>query len=484
MQNPYHHIKLYMYDFRLIMLISFIITLYNLFTIGHIIGLCLTIVQYIIVLVFILNKKIDYALFWHLFFISTSISTLATKGLTGGDSFLIGYNYATLKFVGPVSCSYLMSIFILVFSFSNHNSVTRKTFLKKLLNTFLFLAISGNVLGILGFLFSKGYSTQTFIKFNVYIWFAIITLQTSIKNNKICRLYFHCASPLLCGCILATFTAFLFGVRTTYSVLEVPLSPDILFFAPILFVGLLYANKYKPYIIISLFLLLYLDSIAIGGKSVFFYVFIICTIVYMFFSKKHVNLACKHTKKIRFVLIALLLYIATMIPTILNNKDVLTGYKIYSALSIFSGEFDDISNSPAVRIAEFCNILYNNRNDMLHLFFGNGYGGYFTDELNLLSGLDLSGGWSEEVISSGRYPTAHDTWSVVPLVNGIIGLFIIIYIAFYGIKEAPQNYLLLTVVPWLLLAFYANPHASFIALFFLSGSTYMLPNKESGNIND
>ena len=82
----------------------------------------------------------------------------------------------------------------------------------------------------------------------------------------------------------------------------------------------------------------------------------------------------------------------------------LTGIKINAALSIFSGDIGDVSNSPKyTRIAEIANFYYNNRNNIFHLLFGNGYGGYFTDELGLLNGLDLRGGWSEDVIRTGRF---------------------------------------------------------------------------------
>ena len=98
----------------------------------------------------------------------------------------------------------------------------------------------------------------------------------------------------------------------------------------------------------------------------------------------------------------------------------LTQNKTNDVLSLFSLNVNEMGRSPAIRMATLMNILYNNRYNPIAIMLGNGYGGYFTDELNLFNGLDVwQGGWPEAVCKSGIYPSGHDTFASVPLVNGL-----------------------------------------------------------------
>ena len=164
--------------------------------------------------------------------------------------------------------------------------------------------------------------------------------------------------------------------------------------------------------------------------------------------------------------------IGISIPYILLDTNSLAGYKILAAISIFNGDISDVSNSPATRIGEFMNFVYNNREDIFHLLFGMGYGGYFTDELKLFEGLDLSGGWSEEIIRTGRFPSAHDTFSEVPLINGVVGLFLILYIGIKIAKHMKSNSFCYAAIPWLIFTFYFTPSLALTAIFFLAGGLY------------
>ena len=114
---------------------------------------------------------------------------------------------------------------------------------------------------------------------------------------------------------------------------------------------------------------------------------------------------------------------------------------------------------------------------------GNGYGGYFTDELNLFNGLDVwQGGWSEAVCKSGIYPSGHDTFASVPLVNGLWGLFILIRIAILYLRSFRKSFLVMAVVPWLFLTFYANINYAYIAIFLLYAATFQLDSKQNSQV--
>lgn len=456
-----------------ILTLSIIITVFNLLTMGNSIGAVGSIPLFFFIFFKIFNGEYANALFWHLIFISLSISSVLAHGIVeDGGELPTMYNYANLKILGPVSLSYLVTIIIFLCTIKNRPNISMKSLLHKTLYLALFLAISGNIIGILGFLFYSGNSIHEFVKLNIYIWMTIITILSVIKtiNPILKKKYYISCVPLLCGAVIGSIIGMLLGIKTSYGGVEIPMTPDVIYFAPILILAVFSMKRFNFWIFSSMILYLFLLSRTMGGKTVFIILFIGGYLLYLiFFNKEFKQVHIKNVKTIRFFLIILIIAIGAYVPTILMDKESLASYKIQAAMSIFGG---DISNSPATRVAEFCNFVYNNRSNPFHLLFGMGYGGYFTDELNMLVGLDLSGGWSPEVIRTGRFPSAHDTFSEVPLINGFIGLAYILYIGLSYIKRIKSNYIAFAAVPWLILTFYFTPSLAFTAIYFLTGAEY------------
>ena len=84
-----------------------------------------------------------------------------------------------------------------------------------------------------------------------------------------------------------------------------------------------------------------------------------------------------------------------------------------------------------MRIATTMNIVDNNKRNFIGLLLGQGFGGYFTDSLNMFAGLNLSdGGWPDLDVRTGRYTRGHDTFATVPLLNGFLGLGILLYMCY------------------------------------------------------
>lgn len=417
------------------------------------------------------------AIYWHLMFLTLSISSVAAFGMADEGTLLTMYNYGTTKLVGPISVSYVISIMLFLCIMDKKDIPYRFHLLRYIYNLMLYLAISGNIIGLAGFFFSSGYSFSEYIKLNIYIGMTIITLITVFKtaNQQLISLYSHSSVPLICGAIIGTIMGLMAGITTTYGGVVIPMTPDVIYFAPIIIFALFMTKGHVRTLSISSILYIFLLSKTMGGKTVFLIVFTGIYLSYLILFDKNFKITHKkHIVKIRMIFVTAISLIILYIPTVLMDRDSLTSYKIEAAISMFGGDASEVSNSPATRIAEIANFCYNNRYDPFHLIFGMGYGGYFTDELGMLVGLDLSGGWSEEVIRSGRFPNGHDTYAEVPLVNGFLGLILVIYVGLLYIRNIKMNFLSLAAVPWLLLSFYFSPIYAFISIFFLTGAEYNL----------
>lgn len=399
---------------------------------------------------------------------------VSISGMDGGETMRL-YNYASIKFIGPISLCYILSIVFFIIALFNKKARIQIPELLFVFKILLFLAISGDVIGILGFCFKSGYYLPDFIKYNIYIWMSIILLYDILVfvNNEMIRRIYFVSAPMLCGAIIASVLGYFCGVRTTYGILEIPLMSDVCYFGFLTLFALFYSKRHKIFIVIAIMGYFYLNMLAMTGKAVIMVAIALIYIIYLIFFDSNFK---QHNKKylfpIKSFVISGLVGIAIEIPILMADTTSLTGIKINAALSIFSGDIGDVSNSPATRIAEIANFYYNNRNNIFHLLFGNGYGGYFTDELGLLNGLDLRGGWSEDVIRTGRFSSAHDTFSVVPLLNGTVGFLLLMVIGYKFFKKVNRNYLYFAVVPWIIFTFYFNPLYAFCTLFFLTGAQY------------
>lgn len=465
-----------LYDFKAILIISSVLGLCNLLTIQSIIGVFLTIMELSWVIYLILYKRMQDALIWHLIFIILSVSSQGASVITDGQTSL--YNYAELKFIGPVRFSYFITILIWLISKGKREGYNGNL-LYKSLKIFVFIAIIGDIIGIVGLTLMQYYSIDSFITYNVYIWIVIVTIDTILKNNHIylIKLVYNISPPILCGGVFASLFGLLLGISTSYGGHEdLPMTLDIVYYCPLLLLSILFIRQHYLcviYSIIGFFILVFLG--AAGGKNVFTIAIALIWLGINIFKANKDKYVGRRIKYLRIVVVSLFIGIASYVPKVMSDGDSMIGYKIGSAISIFTGDIDDVSRSPAIRIAETANIFYNNRDNILALLFGRGYGGYFTDELGLFVGLEVwKGGWDVKIVSSGKYPTAHDTFAVVPLCNGIVGLFLILYLAWVYIARIKFNYLNFAAIPWLLFTFYFSTLCAITGIFFLIGGQYNL----------
>lgn len=466
------------YTYYPIFIIAIIISTINLLTINSLIGGIFTLIQLVWIGYLLIINKIEDALIWHLIFIILSVSSQNAAAINGGQIALT--NYAELKLIGPIRISYVVTIFLCLISRRKIRK-SKGDSLILILKTFITIAIIGDIIGIIGLTLMQYYSLDAFVTYNVYIWICIITLYTVLKYNSqyLISVIYKISVPILAGCVFGSLIGMLLGIRTSYGGHEdLPLTLDLFYYSPILLLSIIFVRKHIINQIISCIIMFGISFLNMSGKSVFIIVFAILWIIIYTYANKYTNAnSSNKIRYLRFIVPLGIVCLSLYLPRVMNNGDSMSGYKIASAMSVFSGDLEDVSRSPAIRIGETANIFYNNRNNPIRMFLGNGYGGYFTDELGLFDGLEVwKGGWNEKIVSSGRFPTAHDTFAVVPLCNGILGLILILNLCRVFMLKIKNNFLNFAVVPWILFTFYFSTLCAITGIFFLIGGQKQIQN--------
>ncbi len=450
------------------------IVVVNIVTIASPLTLLITVPEYLLVIYTLIRGHIRLSVLFHFTFVLLSLSAQGTLGMFDGMDFSM-YNYGTVKLVGPVRACYAMNIVYCFMLLGNRFKINRSLLFYKLFKVLLYLCVSASVIGVIGLLFNSGYSINSFIDYGIYAFTVLTSMYILLKiaDNNTIKASYHIALVCMMSGIAGSFLCFIFGnVVTHYSVYDIAYRADITLFSTCLLIGIPFI-KQKGIVWLSLILygVLLIDSI--GGKEVFGLAFALTALAYLLFvEKSSKNLIRKNDRFLRPMVIIAFLG-AVVYLTHHMTTDSMAGYKMESAMSMFSGDIDSMSRSPYIRVASLINIINEGLSNPLTLLFGNGYGGYFEDKLGLFMGLDLSNGaWKDEVIATGRFTSGHDTIVTVPLFNGLVGLFLVIKICWLYIKRIPQNFMNSVAFFWILLMFYFNTICAMIGLFCLLGAEY------------
>lgn len=472
MFNLYHIIKNNIYIY---VVIFATVCLLNLITVGIMYNLLVSVPQILVVLYFILRGKTDVALVLHTLFVLTCIAATSASGidLFEGVTERVFYSYSTLKLYGPFGISYILIIIIAFMSVKTKRGNSFLLFME-LFKNMLFLLITGLLIGLLGFVIDDNYSFKSLIKYSVYIFIVVVTILAFIKNDskhlrKTVKIVIY--PSIVAACIAAVIGYYCFGIETAFGTKlgGIILYPDICFFGPILLIGLL-TQKYSPLMLIGLLCYLLVLISAGGGK--FIMAFIGAVIICMYFAVSSGNII---KKSYRFPLLLggllLVLFVLTSSFLDINEYDTTSksSMKFTQILSILysQGDVGKIANSPYVRVGELIDILENGLRNPFFLIFGHGFGGYYTDNLHFFSMLSYESNWSYEDFVSGKFTTAHDMYSSVPLVNGLLGLYLIIRLSFLYIKKLKYSIFAFGVIPWLLLQFYFNIQTAIAGILLL-----------------
>jgi hypothetical protein len=222
---------------------------------------------------------------------------------------------------------------------------------------------------------------------------------------------------------------------------------------------------------------------SVGGKGVIFVLILL------------IASALKFIVKSKFKVIPLtgvVLVLSLIIYNISNGffvedkNEFLLAHKVNQFISIFNwgdlsfDSLENVSDSPRVRIAEFLNILNYYFNNPFKSIFGLGFGSYFEDNLNLFALMDLSqGSFDDDQINTGRFYRAHDTFPVILMLHGVVGLLFSIYWSFYSFRNSVKSFFLLGLIPWLFLTYGFDINIAITGIIFLYIGLYELNVYES-----
>lgn len=470
---------------KLTLLYAFIV-LFNLLTVQSGAGILLTLIEALYVLIILSKRKTAEAFFWHTIFTITCISATGASGMDFDNTVM--FSYARLKIAGPIGLSYVVSCMILIASMSKKTEFSHNSLFYKLTILVAFLLIQGFLIGAIGVLFSD-YYPDYWINYTIYSAMVLINCLCFLKNygDYLINKVYHHSLPLLVGaCLSSVIAYYLFGVKTTYGGLkDVVLCPDICYYG-VLLLFLVVVIKKKFLAFIGLICFTVIMVLGLGGKNIigaaiaFLFIF-----YYVSFSKKTIYTGV--VKKKYIILTLVIIAGAGLFVYKSIEGQFLGAMKFDQALSLFFeiGDISNMSTSPYIRVASFLNIVDNGLSSPFNLLFGHGYGGYFTDSLNLLySKVDMygTGGFDYDSVMKHKLPTAHDTFVVVPLLNGFVGLFALLVVVVKYIKKIKCTPYAFTAILWLLLVYYFNTQLAITGMFFLFAAEYDLERINKFNL--
>ncbi len=445
----------------------------NMLFVGSLLNLIIAFPEVIFVL-FILFVKNDpkKALLWHVLFCLTGFDA------TFSDEEPIIYSYPEVKLFGPLTISYIVLGLIWIRVITNPIKIeVKQTLLFKFRKTMLILMLYGLIVGFLGILFD-GYRFGDFITPFVYIFVGYIFLDILIRlyDKQFLEKSFGYAFCLLVASPIATFISFFFlNLSVEYSIYETLITNEVFGFCPILMLFFVFKEKNNKLLLYTGLITYFICAFTAGRGGTFLDIAACFAIIaYIVYAKK--GLVRPLYRKllivgIPFAVIGIVSYSQIMdVSTNLATVKISELFSMFQAMGTITSsglDISGISESPYVRIAEVLNVLDNGLHNIFGLFFGYGYGGYYTDSTHLFEAVPLTGAFPQEYINSGRYGAAHSFMPTLLLYNGLIGLTMTSVLCFRYLKNIKYTPLAFAAFNLFFHSFYFNTSIIIGAAFIL-----------------
>jgi hypothetical protein len=438
-------------------------------------NLPLTILQFGFVLYFICTNRIDKAIFWHFIFFITSFTYYGDSSTNIDNIEIVSYNYAKFKLLGPISYSHALAIILMfIVNLKKTNNESNNGLFSKFYKLIVYFIITGFGIGLLGFIFSN-YYLDGVINYGSYIIIIFIHANILLKNNNLFlkNEFNQIIIPLLSILPIVTFILHQINpaivdssAASFYSILVLP--------------ALLYQKRIILSIVGLFFLFHNMLIYGTSGKSLILLVVLATITLFLSLSKTRKQRFPVRSRLVQLGAFLFIFSIPTLIAIISKTYDgssfVLSKIHQVTTLTNFlflKSGVAMIAPSPFIRVASLINIIYEGLSNPFVLLLGKGYGGYFQDNLHYFSNLILSnGGFSDKAIATGHFYTGHDTIVTVPMFNGLLGLFLIVRLSWSFIKNANINFLSLSAIPFLLLAFYFDSLIGITGVLLLYSGDY------------
>lgn len=448
----------------------------------------LTLPQFLFVFFFLFKKDYRTAFLLHLTFVVACVS--GGTAIEGGPS---DFLYTNCRVYGPLTLNIIILSWLWIAVQNKPILVKKDSLLLKCRKIFLYLLISGSAIGAFGCIFINYYSWQYWIYQFLFVLNAYFVLDIYIHlyNENYSKLTAITTICMMAAAPIASVVSFtVFGVHSFYGLSEeIPFTIPIIGLTPCLLIALFQVNSFKLKTISIIGLVFYAVHLMILSRgSQFLDVFIaLSLLVYLVYFKKSKNFQLKGLKLFLPFLVIFVLPFA--IDSIVANSDVSSRkYEQFTSLfSVFDftggkGGFniDEVGRSPYIRLAELTNIVHEGFQYVFPLFLGKGFGGYYSDSLNLFLGIDLTlGAFSDEIVAGGRFYNAHSAIPSVLHFNGFIGLFFMAKIAFSYLRRVDKSFLVFAAFVLFLQSFYFDIYGCFSYIMALCGAEYMINSSKT-----
>lgn len=423
----------------------------------------------IIFLFFVVTFKGNNSfLLYTLVFATTSFDV---ANFTGADEEFL-YSITNLPFIGFLGFFALLLLSLFLFVLRDLKTKLIVKDLKLLFNFALYVIVAGTIVALICFIINDNeIPTNAFLVFFKNDLLKYVTLCTliiifilTINNNKefseeLKSYLFTLLVALIITGSISHFAGF-YGTYVSDDIILMPLS----YFYSTSIILFLFDKEYKSYrkTIVSLsilaFLIQFIASNALGGKSWLVIIFILIILL--------IKLYRSGFKKIVLMVTFALTVIVVLLGSILIynvSDDNLMLRKISEAFSLLNfangtNYYENIADSPKNRIDEFINVFYEFKEKPFFSIFGKGFGGSIKDH-NQLFGLYLSSFYTDTEYFYNAHVFLHESINVIWMKFGFIGLSVFATIVYKIFKSGFKN-------PWI--------SVGLIWFFFFFGYTYSL----------
>lgn len=468
------------------------VVLYILLIIGNslthekISGILISFPEIIVVIYLLFTSKTEKAFFFHIVFTISCLAIPFSQIINPEESHYGLFNYSKLKLIGPVGVYHLIMFSFYIKTFRLNVTIPSNSVFYLLYKTIIFLGSSGILLGIFGLLFF-GYYVEYFVIYTSYILtlymtaFVLIRLPVESFVNKLSKMLIE----LMIAAPIAALFVSLLGFTSQYGTAKVSIIIEIVYFSMALIFAYYHMRNFLlPILSFLITGFLLLDG-GMGGKGILFMGIILIIFLFMAYDKKATGYdILQRRKKIQLALIPFFMFGFIKLTSYIENSEYnLFLYKLENVtlmVNVFQGidGINLIPESPRVRIIEIMSIFNELFSNPFFLLFGKGYGSYFSDDFKLLANMDLFNAYKAFEISSNKYGGVHDSFSSIPLTNGLIGLFLVFRLVFKYIKMIKHNFMAYAAIPWLAFTFYYNVQFGMIAMLLLYSSEFYLNLKD------
>lgn len=262
----------------------------------------------------------------------------------------------------------------------------------------------------------------------------------------------NCLYLIIFGVCIQTIFSRIFSLYSWYGEFPMLLVSNVSFIFPLFLLLPLYDWKNFPKPLALLVLVTNILLVCYNANGKFYLYLFIVLFIYVI---KLIKMAIGNKRYIPLIfLMACFCAVAVIAFVIFRDKYGLLSYKFDQALqliNIFDKDwFADMSDSPKTRIVEFICIGKELLKKPQYLLFGKGFLGTIKDYLGFFEGKIDNSLFSAAEFKIDAYYNMHESFNVIFLQNGVVGLALLVFVSIAGLFKRGRNVFVLIGTIWLL----------------------------------